>query len=89
MAFYAVTATNDLTDEVEHVLSYHFAENAGTPAEARVLLRDGSSTGTVVCDIRIAASDSKALSFDRPLHFPKGVYVEIASGTVRGAVDGN
>jgi hypothetical protein len=83
-----VTASVDLTGRVRSVSSYHFAENAGTPGPARVLLRNGGASGPVFADIRIPASSSVATTYGRrPLLFPSGLYVEVAAGTVRGAVE--
>lgn len=84
-----VTASADLTTKGRRLLSWHFAENAGSPAAARVLLRDAGLSGDVVVDIRLAASDSKGGSYAAVpgFVFPNGVYVEVASGTVRGSVD--
>ena len=84
-----VTASTDLRTNGRKVLSWHFAEAAGTPAAARVLLRDGGSTGPIVVDIRLAASDSKAGAYSSSpgFTFPGGVYCEVALGTVRGSID--
>lgn len=82
----AISASTDLTARVFTVSSVHIAENAGSPAAARVLLRNGGSGGTILCDIRVAASDSKHVTFPRPARFPSGLYVEVNAGSVRGAV---
>lgn len=84
-----VTASVDLTSKGRKVLSWDFAENAGAPAAARVLLRDGGATGPIVIDIRLAASDSKHAGYSATPGrvFTAGVYVDVAAGTVRGSVD--
>lgn len=64
------------------------AENAGTPADARVLLKDTDSNGTLLADVRIKAGESRHLEFRPPLRFPNGVYVQVTAGTVRGSVTG-
>jgi hypothetical protein len=87
--FREIVASADLTTTVRYVRGVYLAENAGTPAEARVLLRDGSSSGMVLMDLRIPASTSKEVSVARPLYFPNGCYVHVTAGTVRGGVDGD
>lgn len=81
------TGNTDLTTKGKRVLSWHFEENAVTPAAARVLLRNGSATGDVIVPIRLAASDSKGGDYSNGLGFPLGVFVEVVTGTVRGSVD--
>ncbi|WP_332645097.1 hypothetical protein [Aeromicrobium sp.] len=63
-------------------------EHAGTPAAARAQLKDTDANGTLYCDIRLAASESKHIAFDPPLHFPNGLYIQVSAGTVRGSVTG-
>lgn len=88
MASYAITATSDRSQVIRYLQQIHLAENAGTPAAAKVFLKNGSSGGTLFNDIRLAASESKSTVFDPPLYFPLGLYVEVAVGTVRGSVTG-
>lgn len=86
--YQVVTATVDLTAKGRRVHAWNLAENAGSPAAARVLLRDGGASGAIVADIRLPASDSKHAAYGtRGLTFTAGVYVEVATGTVRGSVD--
>lgn len=70
------------------VYGWNFAENAGTPAAARVLLRDGGAGGEIVADIRLAASQSVGEDYPHPLRCrsASGFYVEVNAGTVRGSV---
>lgn len=63
-------------------------ENAGSPAVARVQLKDTDANGVLYCDIRIAAGDSKHIAFDPPLQFNNGLYIQVSTGTVRGSVSG-
>lgn len=84
----AITAATDLSGKLRYLEAFNFTENAGSPAEARVLLRDGSSGGTILRDIRIPASGSTSITFDKPLYFPSGLYVHVSAGTVRGGVTG-
>lgn len=89
-----ITATLDLTvaganaTRVRYVSSIEIAENAGTPAAARVQLREGGSGGAVKRDIRIKAEESKGEGFSPPLFFPEGVYILVSAGTVRGSIEG-
>lgn len=71
------------------VTGFFVAENAGTPAAARVLFRDGNASGTIFLDVRLAAGESigDLASGDGGV-LVSGVYVEVVSGTVRGAVYG-
>jgi hypothetical protein len=64
------------------------AENAGTAAVARALLRDTDQNGSVLADIRIAAGDSRHIDFGQPIFFPGGLYIQVSAGTVRGSVTG-
>jgi len=57
-------------------------------AEARVQLKDADGNGNLLCDIRLAAKESKHIAFTVPLRFPNGLYVQVSSGTVRGSVTG-
>lgn len=88
MSYRVVLATTDATRRIRSLRSWSFAENAGTPAAARVLLRNGSSSGDVVVDVRLAASESKHVSYAAPVFFPAGLYVQVSVGTVRGSVEG-
>ena len=63
-------------------------ENAGTSAVARVQLKDTNSSGTLYCDIRLTLAEDKHITFDPPLQFPGGMYVQVSAGTVRGSVTG-
>lgn len=63
-------------------------ENAGTAAEARIQLKDTDSNGTLLCDIRVKAGESRHIDFETPLRFPNGVYLQVSAGTVRGSITG-
>jgi hypothetical protein len=87
MAQYAVTASTDLTaGKGKRLASYQFGDNTAGTAW-RVLLRDGGASGTVLHDIRGASLTSKEMAFKVPVIFALGLYVDVASGTVRGSVD--
>lgn len=88
--FREIIGTADLTTTVRYVRGIYLAENAAEPgAEARVLLRNGHSTAAVLMDIRIPAKQSKEVSLLSPLYFSAGCYVQVATGTVRGGIDGD
>jgi hypothetical protein len=83
----AVTASGQTS--IKNLHGWNFAENAGTPAAARVLLRDGSASGAILADIRLAASGFDVQSaLDVRIQGASGLYVEVNAGTVRGAVYG-
>lgn len=87
MAVETINATVDLTTKYRYLRGFNLAENAADPgAEARVLIRDASGTGAIYVDIRLAAKESKHVSFGRPLLFPGGVHVTV-TGAVRGSLD--
>lgn len=81
-----ITGTTTVTGKT--VWGWQFAENAGTAAAARVLLRDGGSSGTIVLDIRLAGGQSAGDSWQStPLLLVNStLYVEVNAGTVRGSV---
>jgi len=82
-----VSFTGSVNVNGKYVSSYSIAENAGTPAAARVLLKDASTSGTLMADIRLAASDSKTFVYSPPLYFPSGVIaIQVSSGTARGDI---
>lgn len=65
------------------------AENAGTSAAARVLLRDTDQNGPILADVRLIAAESRNIGFVPPLAFPNGLYVQVSAGTVRGSITGS
>jgi hypothetical protein len=68
---------------------FWFCENAGTPAAASVNLRDGGAAGAIIARIKLAASESKGLSFTRPVRLTSGaLYVQVTAGTIQGGVYG-
>lgn len=83
----AVTASGSVS--IKSLAGWQFTENAGTPAAARVLLRDGGASGAIIHDIRLAASESVGDSFNIPVLLTGNLYVDVTSGTVRGAVFGS
>lgn len=85
--YYLVTANTDLTTKAKRLASWHFAETAA--AVASVNLRNGSLTGDIVAQIKLAASTSASQAYPGPNHqlFPDGLYVEKVAGTIVGSVD--
>ncbi len=62
-------------------------ENAGTPAAAAVNLRDGWVSGAILATIKLAASETKLLTFPGDgLQSNGNLYIEVAAGTVRVTV---
>lgn len=69
------------------VTGFNIAETAA--GVARVLFRDGGAAGAIIADIHLAASQSVGESFTWPLTLSTGgIYVDVVSGAVRGAVYG-
>lgn len=82
------TTSRDLTSapRVGSVLGFHVAETAGAAAVVR--LRDGSVTGAIFSEVRlpsVTGGNSVHFAANRPMLFPKGLYVEV-SGTVVGSI---
>jgi hypothetical protein len=88
MAYTLVTGSTDVTKKIRYLNSFSFTENAGTPAAARVQLKNGSTSGDLLVDVQLAASGTTQRDFPKPLYFPLGVYVQVSAGTVRGSVSG-
>lgn len=81
------SADLDLTTRVFRVVGFHIAETAG--AAAVVNLRNGSVTGDIFVQVRlpaIAGGNSIHHSFTTRAQFPKGLFVDVVSGTVVGAI---
>lgn len=85
MAYHLVTADTDLTTTGKKRLASWSFES--TVAAGDIKLRNGSVSGDIVVTIRIAIGESKSESYDVPLIFPGGLFVDVVSGTVVGAVD--
>lgn len=62
-------------------------EVAGTPALARINIRDGGVVGgTLLIPLMIAASGTARIDFADPLLVNGQVYVQVQTGTVVGAI---
>lgn len=87
MSLEYVSGTLDLSTKYRYLHSFNFAENAADPgAEARITIRDTNASGSAFVDIRLAAKESKHVSFRRPLFFPGGMHITV-SGTARGSIE--
>ena len=75
-----VTGDTDLTaaGNPKRVASWHFASAAG----ATINLRDGSVSGDIIAQIILAASTSASQSYERPLLFPAGLFVDTTAAVV-------
>jgi hypothetical protein len=83
------SADKDLTSapRVGSVIGWHVTETAG--AAANVALRNGSVTGPIIVNIRlpaVAGGNSVHVALARPALFPKGLFVDVVSGTVIGSI---
>jgi hypothetical protein len=78
----------NVDDNVGHVgfRGFSLSENATTAAAARVRLRQGTSTGDIVCTVRLAASGSSTVSHNEAVYVNGDLYYELASGTVEGCI---
>jgi hypothetical protein len=78
------TTSTDLTARLRQV-STVFVACAATQS-ATVNLRNKSATGPIHQSIKVppmtTEGNSSSINFPRPLIFPSGLYVEVASGTV-------
>jgi hypothetical protein len=86
MPYFLVTADTDLTAKSKRLASWHFSNSV---AAAVINLRNGSVTGDIVAQIRLAidTSASQAYALPRGLEFPAGLFVDVVTGTVVGSVD--
>lgn len=86
VGYKAVTA--DVDSGFRQLAGWQFTETAG--AAARVLLRDGSSSGAILVDVKLAAGESVGENYVHPIVLAGAakVYVDVDTGAVRGAVYG-
>lgn len=64
---------------------YSIRENAGTPAAATVVIRDGDATGAIL-DVIELAGDGSAQAFYPGGIRASGIYVDVVAGAVEGSV---
>lgn len=63
---------------------WSIAETGG--GDAKVYLRSGASNGPVVAVVTLGADESSNVSLGCPVACPGGLYVDVDSGSVEGAV---
>jgi hypothetical protein len=66
------------------LVGFALLETAG--AVARINIRDGDLTGPILMPIALAASESTREVWSQALSFNRGLYFELVSGTVIGAL---
>ncbi len=79
----AATADLDATAR-KYFCGLVVTETAGSTA--RVTVRNGSASGTIVFDRRLAASASNDIIPQETVQFPDGIYVKVESGAVQFAL---
>jgi hypothetical protein len=82
MAVTIVTGDLDLTSKSKRLASWHFSSVAG----ATITLRNGSVSGDIYAAIILAANTSASQSYNVPLIFPAGLFVDTTAAVV-GSVD--
>ena len=55
-------------------------------AAANVLLRNGGASGTIFVDIKVPTGTSVHFSSDKPIAFPKGIYVDTDANVSNGSI---
>lgn len=62
-------------------------EDAGSPAVARFVLRDGTTAaGAIVLPVRLAASGSNIQYFNDGILFRNGLFLDMVAGSINGSV---
>jgi hypothetical protein len=70
-----------------HLIGWSLRESATVAAAASVVFRDGSATGNILAIVTpFAADGTDMFTFDSPVRFNEGLYVERESGETEGAV---
>jgi hypothetical protein len=83
------TTTADVLIQTGQAVLFGLAveEDAGTPAVARFVLRDGTTTsGAIVLPVRLAASGSTYAWFNDGILFRNGLFLDMLSGSINGAL---
>lgn len=90
MAMFTAITTTNFTTQIRYVRSITLVETAGTPAATRWQLRNGTdgTNDTTTWPVGCPASGSCTVTPARPLYFPKGVKLELLSGSGRVTIDG-
>lgn len=79
----AATADLDATTR-KYFCGLVVTETAGSTA--RVTVRNGGASGTIVFDRRLAANASNDIVTQETVQFPDGIYVKVESGAVQFAL---
>ncbi len=83
------TTTADVLIQTGEVILFGYAieEDAGSPAVARLVLRDGTTAaGAIVLPVRLAASGSASQWFNDGIKFRNGLFLDMVAGSVNGAL---
>lgn len=72
------------TNTVPKLHGWSIAETGG--ADAKVYLRSGASNGPIVAVVTLGADESSTVSLACPVACHGGLYVDVDSGSVEGAV---
>lgn len=83
--FTFTTSNLDLTTTPRCGSLLGFIITAGASAST-VNLRSGSLTGQIVIQVKIPAAGTTRFAADRPILFPKGIYVEPDANVSRGTL---
>jgi hypothetical protein len=87
--YFPFAGTGDTQTSCKLLHGWSIAENAGTPAVASVLIRDGGVSGAIVAQIELAANGSTSEGgLSVKSETAAGFYVDVVAGDVRGALYG-
>ena len=84
MQYVSITASKAVKVNTRSIVQGFSFAAAG--AALIVNIRDGSVAGEIVMQIKVAANDSKTVTFGDGVPFNNGVYVEVSSGTCTGSI---
>lgn len=88
----AITTTSqvvvNINENTSHVgfRGFTLAEAATTAAAAQVRIRENSGTGTILANVRLAASTSATQDFAEGVFCNGDLYFELVSGAVSGSL---
>lgn len=81
-----VTLNSTTVPAVDEWFGYAILENASTAVTTEILFRDGTSTGTLLWPVQLAASGSEGAMFTDPISVPSGVLHVATTGAITGTV---
>lgn len=78
----------NVDDNLGHVgfRGVSLSEAATTAAAAVVRLRSATSTGDIICTVKLAASSSTNFSHNEAVYVSGDLYCQLVSGTVEGCI---